>query len=71
VDIPAPLYEQLKDRAAASGLSVDELLVEGAEKVLVESQKAKPYRVKFPLIDSDGPKIDLTNERMYEEIEFP
>jgi hypothetical protein len=53
VDIPAPLYQQLKDRAAASELSVDELLVEGAEKILVENQHAKPYRVKFPLIDSD------------------
>jgi hypothetical protein len=27
--------------------------------------------VKFPLIASDGPKVDLTNEQIYEHIEFP
>ena len=71
IDIPAPLYRRLKEQAAASGKSVRELLVAGAEKVLVEPQKAPSKRVRFPLIVSDGPKIDLTNEQIYELIEFP
>ena len=71
VDIPAPLYRQLKAQAAASGKSVRELIVLGAQKVLIEGQRPHPKRVQFPLIISDGPKIDLTNEQIYELIEFP
>jgi hypothetical protein len=71
VDIPAPLYRRLKEQAAASGRSVRQLIVAGAEKVLVEGQRAPGKRVKFPLIVSDGPKIDLTNEKIYELVEFP
>ena len=71
VDIPAPLYRQLKAQAAASGKSVRELIVLGAQKVLIEGQRPRPRRVQFPLIVSDGPKIDLTNEQIYELIEFP
>jgi hypothetical protein len=71
VDIPAPLYRRLKEQAAASGRSVRQLLVAGAEKVLVESKEPPSRRVKFPLFGSDGPKIDLTNEQIYEHIEFP
>jgi len=71
VDIPAPLYRQLKAQAAASGKSVRELIVLGAKKVLIEGQRPRSKRVQFPLIVSDGPKIDLTNEQIYELIEFP
>jgi hypothetical protein len=71
VDIPAPLYRRLKEQAAASGRSVRQLLVSGAEKVLVEGEGRPSQRVQFPLIVSDGPKIDLTNEQIYELAEFP
>ena len=71
VDIPAPLYRRLREQAAASGKSVRELLVAGAEKVLVETKKTPSKKVKFPLFGSDGPKVDLTNEQIYELIEFP
>jgi hypothetical protein len=27
--------------------------------------------VRFPLIASKGPKVDLTNEDIYEYVEFP
>jgi hypothetical protein len=71
IDIPSPLYRQLKEQAAASGKSVRELIVAGAKKVLVEGQRPRARRVQFPLIVSEGPKIDLTNEQIYELIEFP
>jgi hypothetical protein len=71
VDIPAPLYRQLKAQAVASGKSVRELIVLGAQKVLIEGQRPRTRKVQFPLIVSDGPKIDLTNEQIYELIEFP
>lgn len=71
VDIPAPLYRQLKEQAAASGKSVRELVLTGVRAVILQPAKAKSKRVHFPLIVSDGPKIDLTNEQIYELIEFP
>lgn len=74
IDIPAPLYKQLKEQAAASGKSIRELIIARASQVVSEQQANKPRkarRVKFPLIDSEGPPIDLTNEQIYEFIEFP
>ncbi len=71
IDIPAPLYRQLKEQAAASGKSVRELVLIGVQAAVLERKKPKSRRVKFPLIVSDGPKIDLTNEQIYELIEFP
>jgi hypothetical protein len=36
----------------------------------VEGKRPRSRRVKFPLIVSDGPKVDLTNEQIYEHLEF-
>jgi hypothetical protein len=71
IDIPAPLYRQLKEQAAASGKSVRELVLTGVRAVVLEPSRPRSRRVKFPLFGSDGPKIDLTNEQIYELVEFP
>lgn len=71
VDIPASLYRQLKQQAAARGCSVRELVLAGARTVLLNEQKPRNRRVRFPLFGSDGPKVDLTSEQIYEHIEFP
>lgn len=71
VDVPAPLYRKLKAQAAASGHSVRELVLAGVRTVLLRSQRPRPKMVQFPLIDSEGPKVDVTNERIYEYVEFP
>ena len=71
VDIPTSLYRKLKAQAAAQGRSVRELIILGVRFTLVESKRPRSRRVKFPLIVSDGPKIDLTNEQIYEHLEFP
>ena len=71
VDIPAPLRRQLKEQAAARGRSVRELVLAGVRSVLLRGQRPRPKRVRFPLIVSEGPKVDLTNERIYEHVEFP
>jgi hypothetical protein len=71
VDIPASLYRKLKAQAAAQGRSIRELILLGVRITLVEGIRPRPRRVKFPLIDSDGPKVDLTNEQIYEHLEFP
>jgi hypothetical protein len=71
VDIPASLYRKLKEQAAAQGRSVRELILRGMRVTLIESKRPRPRRVKFPLIVSDGPKVDVTNEQIYEHLEFP
>lgn len=70
VDIPAPLYRRLKEQAAAQGCSARELIVRGVEKVLL-SPKKPIRRVAFPLIRSKGPKVTISNEQIYEHVEFP
>jgi plasmid stability protein len=71
VDIPEPLYRKLKEQAAARGRSVRELVLAGVRSVLLDGQRPRPKPVQFPLIVSEGPKVDLTNEQMYEHVEFP
>ncbi len=71
VDIPAPLYRKLKQQAAARGRSIRELVLAGVRTVLLEDQRPRPKKVQFPLIVSEGPKVDLTNEQIYEHVEFP
>jgi hypothetical protein len=71
VDIPVSLYRKLKEQAAAQGRSVRELILAGVKTTLLESRKRKAKRVQFPLIVSQGPKVDLSNEQIYERLEFP
>ena len=71
VDIPAPLYRRLKQRAAAQGRSVRQLVLAGVKSVLQEDKRPPTRRVRLPLIVSKGPKVNLTNEQIYGGIEFP
>ena len=71
VDIPAPLYRKLKEQAAARGNSIRELVLAGVRSVLLQVQRPRPKRVQFPLIVSEGPKVDLSSEQIYEHVEFP
>jgi hypothetical protein len=71
VDIPTPLYRKLEAQAAASGRSVRGLILAGIKSVVLKGQRPRPKRVQLPLIVSDGSKVDLTNEQIYEHVEFP
>jgi len=71
VDIPAPLYRKLKEQAAGTGCSIRELVLLGVRRVVLQAQRPRPKRVEFPLIVSKGPQVDVTNERIYEHVEFP
>jgi hypothetical protein len=71
VDIPAPLYRKLKQHAAARRRSVRQLVLAAIQRALLQEQRPRPRRVRFPLLVSRGPKVSLTNEQIYEHIEFP
>ena len=71
VDIPVPLYRKLKAQAAAQGRSVRELILLGLRFSIVEGKRPRSGKIKFPLILSRGPKVNLTNEQIHEHLEFP
>lgn len=71
VDIPASLYRKLKKQAAAGGHSIRELVLAGVKGVLLQSQRPGSKRVQFPFIVSEGRKVNVTSEQIYERVEFP
>jgi hypothetical protein len=72
VDIPDSKYRLLKSRAAAEGTSVKAMVLRGVEVVLAEQEPTRKKKRKLPVIKSKGTRvIDLTNEQIYDLIEFP
>lgn len=71
VDIPAPLYRELKKRAAEEGSSIRQLVISGVKNVLRAGEAPPRRRARLPVIVSKGPKVDLTNEQIYSQVEFP
>jgi hypothetical protein len=71
IDIPAPLYRKLKAQAAAGGYSIRELVVAAIKSVVLRNRQPRPKKLRSPLIVSEGPKVNLTNEQIYEYVEFP
>ena len=72
VDIPDPIYRELKTRAAAEGETVKALLLRGAEAVLSQPKKGNPKRLRFPILNSGKPgTLDIDNEKIYDIIGFP
>jgi hypothetical protein len=69
VDIPAATYHLLKQQAAHQHCSIQDLILDGIERVL--QPQAHGRRVKFPLIRSSGPKVEMANERLFEVVELP
>jgi hypothetical protein len=72
MDIPEPLYRQLKSKAALLGCSVKELILRGVEAELngMASRKGKG-RIALPVIRSRRPaRLKLSNKEI-NEILFP
>jgi hypothetical protein len=43
----------------------------GVRSVLLDAQRPPAKKVQFPLIVSKGPKVNVTNDQIYEHVEFP
>ena len=73
VDIPDPIYRELKSRAAIEGKTVKELILRGVSVTLEAHTLApKSRRLKLPLVNSGRPgSLKIDNERIYELIGFP
>ncbi|HLW88265.1 MAG TPA: hypothetical protein VKR57_07205 [Terriglobales bacterium] len=68
VDIPDPIYRQLKSRAALQGRSVKELILQGVEAELgIETGGQRKGRISLPLIKSRHPgRLRLSNKTINE-----
>jgi len=72
VDIPDPLYRQLKSKAANEGRTVKELILRGVESELKAARQRPPKFVTSPLIRSKRPgSLVLDNEKIFDIIGFP
>ena len=74
VDIPDPIYRELKVHAATEGVTIKEIILEGIQERL-RSRKTKTLpegRTRFPVIRSKNPgSLALGEEGVYEYIPFP
>jgi hypothetical protein len=74
VDIPDPIYRELKARAAREGTSVKELILKGVSITLRAEAPTLKHKgkLKLPVIRSKNPgSLKLGPEGVYEYIPFP
>jgi hypothetical protein len=71
LDIPSPLYRKLEGEATARGTTVQELVLARVRTMMANCQRPQLKKLRLPLIRSKGPKVNLTNEMIYEDIDFP
>jgi hypothetical protein len=71
VDIPDPIYRELKGKAANEGRSVKELTLRGVELEL-KGNHGRRRRVSLPIVRSKRPgSMKLDNAKIFEIIPFP
>jgi hypothetical protein len=73
VDIPDPIYRELKARAAREGTSVKQVILRSVKREMGAPQPEKSAKgLRFPLIASKQPgSLKLGKEGVYEYIPFP
>jgi hypothetical protein len=77
IDIPDPLYRELKSKAAMQGRSVKELILRSVEEELRprrrgRSAMGKRKRLQIPILKSKEPgTMNLDNDQIFRLIDFP
>ena len=74
VDIPDPIYREIKVRAATEGTTVKEIILEAVVNRLRSAKTISLTKrtAKFPVIRSKNPgSLKLGEEGVYEYIPFP
>lgn len=72
MDIPDPLYRQLKAKAATEGRTVKELILRGAERQLRDRRPTTRRSLRLPVVGSKHPgSVQLDNATIYKIIPFP
>ncbi len=74
VDLPRDLHRRLHEAAARKGCSARQLILRSIERAIEDSAPQRPKRrlnLDPPIVPSTGKPFDLTNEQIYDLIEFP
>jgi hypothetical protein len=75
IDLPRDLHKRIREAAARRGCSARKLILEGIERAIEETRIDRPQRrlsLEESLIPPAGRRIrSLTNEEIYDLIEFP
>jgi len=74
IDLPRDLHRRLHEAAARKGCSARQLILAAIERVIEQNEPSRPRRrlsLDPPLIPPAGRRIDLTNEQIYDLIDFP
>jgi len=74
IDLPRELHRRLHEAAARQGCSARQLILASIERAVEQAEPRRPHRrlsLDPPLIPPAGRCIDLTNEQIYDFIEFP
>ena len=68
------LHRRLHQAAAQQGCSARQLILRSIERAVEEAVPQRPKRrlsLDDPIVPSTGKPFDLTNEQIYDLIEFP
>ena len=74
LDVPVELHRRLHEVAARKGCSARQLILRGIERAIRDAEPQRPQRrlsMEVPIVASTGKPFDLTNEQIYDLIEFP
>jgi hypothetical protein len=75
IDLPRDLHRRLHEAAARKGCSARQPILASIEQAVAQAEPGRPRRrlsLDPPLVPSGGRKpFDLTNEQIYDLIEFP
>lgn len=74
IDLPRDLHRRLHEAAARKGCSARQLILRSIEQAVEEATPKRRRRhlsLNPPIVPSTGKPFDLTNEQIYDLIEFP
>lgn len=74
LDVPVGLHRRLREAAARKGCSARQLILRSMERTVQEAERHRRRRrlaMEVPIVASTGKTFDLTNEQIYDLIEFP
>jgi hypothetical protein len=74
IDVPRDLHRRLHEAAARKGCSARQLILRSIERAVEEATPKRPRRrlnLDKPIVPSTGKPFDLTNEQIYDLIDFP
>ena len=74
LDVPVGLHRRLHAAAARKGCSARQLILRVMERTVREMEPQRPRKslsMDVPIVASTGKPFDLTNEQIYDLIEFP